>query len=352
MKKNILFLLITTIFFVACSEKKEDIKKEELIRPVKILHVQDISKTKRYLEYPGVIYPSQNTIMAFEVPGTIKKFYFKVGDNISKGDVLARLDTRNFLSNTRAAKTAMNTAKKDLQRAKNLIKSGAISQRNFDNAKLAYESRKSSYEIANKALDDTKLIADFSGVIAKKLVSDYARISPKQGILVLQDNSSLEIKIDIPEKDMVRSKGELHNLNKILNVEVFITALENKKYSALIKEVSTSANFVTRTFEATMIMKNPEHETVLPGMSAKVRVSKKIEDHNIYINSNLILNDENHKFYVWIMDENSMVKKRNITVGDFVKNKILIKSGLKNNDKIIISGLAVLSENMKVRELK
>lgn len=352
MKKNIIFLLITTIFFVSCSDKKEEIKKEELIRPVKILEVQDISKTKKYLEYPGVIYPSLNTIMAFEVPGTIKKFYFNVGDEIKKGDLLAVLDKRNFLSNERASKTAMKTAKKDLQRASNLIKSGAISQRNFDNAKLSYQAKKSSYEISKKALDDTKLIADFTGVIAKKLVSDYARISPKQGILVLQDNSSLEIKIDIPEKDMVRSKGNLHNLNKLLNIEVFITALENKKYTALIKEVSTSANSVTRTFEATLIMKNPKKETVLPGMSAKVRVSKKVENHNIYINSNLVLNDENHKFYVWIMDENQRVKRRNITVGDFIKDKLHIKSGLKNNDKIIISGLSFLREDMKVRELE
>jgi len=352
MKKTILLTALLALLFTACSKKEDKKVEEELIRPVKILAVKNIGNQKKYLEYPGVVYPSLNTIMAFEVSGTIKKFHVKVGDYINKGDVLATLDKRNFISNVKAAKAGLNSAAKDLKRAKILIKSGAISQRDFDNAKQRYENAKSKYEIHEKALEDTNLVAEFSGVIAKKMVNDFARISPKQGILLLQNNSKLEVKIDIPEKDIIKSKGDLKNVNKIINAKITITALENKHFPALIKEISTSADYTTRTFEVTLLMENPKEETVLPGMSATVRLSRKVETNAIYIPSHYVKSNETKRFYVWTLDKENKAKKTFVEVGEFNKDKLHIKKGLNKNSKIIISGLAFLYENMKVRELK
>lgn len=352
MKKTLLISALVTLIFVACNKKEEKKVEKELIRPVKILHVKNIENQKKYLEYPGVVYPSLNTIMAFEVSGTIKKFQVQVGDYINKGDVLAVLDKRNFISNVKASKTALDTASKDLKRAKILIQSGAISQRDFDNAKQRYENSKSNYEIKKKALEDTELIAEFSGVIAKKMVNDFARISPKQGILLLQNNSKLEVKIDIPEKDIIKSKGDLKNVNNIINAQITITALKNKHFPALIKEISTSADYTTRTFEVTLLMENPKEETVLPGMSATVRLSRKIETNDIYIPSRYVKSNEAKKFYVWTLNNENQAIKTFISVGEFNANKLHIKDGLNKNSKLIISGLGFLHENMKVRELK
>ena len=352
MRKSIILLSILSLLIVGCSKKEENKIIEEIVKPVKIIKVSELKEQKDFLEYPGVIYPSQNTIMAFEVPGTIKKFYFNVGEKINKGDVLAVLDKRNFNSSAKAAKATLNSSAKDLNRAKKLISSGAISQRDFDNAKQRYENSKSNYEIALKALEDTSLIAEFTGVIAKKLVSDYARISPKQGILVLQDNSRLEVKVDIPEKDMVKSKGDLKNIHKIIHAEVYITALNGKHFPASIKEISTTADYVTRTFEGTLLMENPKEETVLPGMSATVRLSKKIKSDKIYIESNLVKSNEKRKFYVWTLSPKNTAVKTFVEVGEFNASKLHIIKGLKQNDKLIITGISFLKDNMKVRELK
>ena len=352
MRKTIALILTSTILLTGCFKDKEVKEETVLIRPVKIIEVNSLVKNQDYFEYPGVIYPSQNTIMAFEVSGTIKKFNFKVGEHVKKGDVVAFLDKRDFISNAKAAKISMKTSLKDLNRAKKLISSGAISQRDYDNAALKYESSKSTYEITLKALEDTSLIAEFSGVMAKKLVNDYARISAKQEILILQDNSKLEIKIDVPEQDIVKSRGELDKLNEILKAEVFITAINNKKFDAKIKELSTTADHVTRTFEGTLVMDNPKEETVLPGMSAMVRITKKAESNKMHINSNLVKSDSNKKFYVWLMNKNDEAIKREVTVGDFYKDSLHIISGLEKNDKIITSGISFLKENMKVKELR
>lgn len=352
MKKTILLTAVLTLLFVACSKKDDNKVEKELIRPVKILVVKNIVNQKKYLEYPGVVYPSLNTIMAFEVSGSIKKFNVKVGDYINKGDVLAILDKRNFISNVKASKTALNTAFKDLKRAQILITSGAISQRDFDNAKQRYENAKSKHEIKEKALEDTELIAEFSGVIAKKMVNDFARISQKEGILLLQNNSKLEVKIDIPEKDIIKSKGDLKNVNKIINAQITITALKNKHFPALIKEISTSADYTTRTFEVTLLMENPKEETVLPGMSATVRLTRKIQTNDIYIPSHYVKSNEEKKFYVWTLNKENKAIKTFIEVGEFNADKLHIKKGLNKDSKLIITGLSYLHNNMKVRELE
>jgi multidrug resistance efflux pump len=65
----------------------------------------------------------------------------------------------------------------------------------------AVEVTEAELRVSQKAVEDTVLRAPFDGVMARKLVEDFANVNAKEPVLVFQDTSHLEIQINIPERD-------------------------------------------------------------------------------------------------------------------------------------------------------
>ncbi|MGB3751306.1 MAG: efflux RND transporter periplasmic adaptor subunit [Arcobacteraceae bacterium] len=349
----ILLSLVTVLFFTAC-ETKEDLTEEKpSVKVVKVLDLNRSVNHDNYFSYPAEIFAFQDVTMAFELDGKITDFYYKEGQRVKKGSVIAKLDDTIYKANYDASEANYNQAKLDFQRYTQLFRSKSVSKSDLDKKKQTLDVTKAKMQIAKKNLEETQLIAEFDGVVAKKMVDDFARVTEKQPIVRLQDTASYKIKFFVPENDIQLLKGEFSTSHISELVNFFITIGNDKetKYDAQLLDISTTAEKVTRTFESTLQMKHQNDITILPGMTAKVTVVvKNGEKNRVFIPFRAVFSDHTKKSFVWVIDENNRVIKQEVMLGELSDEKVEILRGVETASKIVTSGVRFLEPNDEVKE--
>ncbi|MEE9538533.1 MAG: efflux RND transporter periplasmic adaptor subunit [candidate division NC10 bacterium] len=347
--------LCVSLTAAGCSEKP--VEEGPVARPVKLLMIGG-SDSGAWVEYPGTIKAAQSADMGFEVSGRIIVRKVKEGERVKEGTVLARLDDRDYVARLDTAKANLRKAQADYRRGQSIYAEdpGAISKERLDGYRRAVEVYEAKLREAQKAVEDTVLRAPFDGVMARKLVDDFANVNAKDPVLVFQDDSHLEIQINIPERDV---SGERHHetneeVTARLEPKVVVTSLPDRSFPARVKEVTTETDPVTRTFQATLIFDNPKNVGVFPGMTAKVRIralQTRGASNRIAIPTHAAVADAKGNAYVWLVDPSSMtVNRRPVELGDMSGSDVEVKSGLTKGDMIATSGVHKLREGMAVRK--
>ncbi len=342
------------LLLAGCGGSQEE--KEAPIRPIKI-HTIGTLEPAAIREFPGTIRAYQTAEMGFEVPGRIIEFLLREGDIVEKNAVLARLDATNYRAELKVALANLEKAQADLTRSENIYKEdpGAISQDQIESDQRAVKVTQSQVEIAQKAVADTELRAPFAGVMARKLVEDFANVQAKEPVLILQDNSILEVEVAVPERDFVGRKNQnetKEEMSERLNPKVIVSAIPDREFPAVIKEYATTADPVTRTFPVKLNFDNPEDVTILPGMTARVRVV--IDPESAWsVPVTAAQADENEQPYVWKVDSESMkVSKSPVELGPLTGDRVLLTGGVEEGDLVAISGVTALREGMQVRKFE
>ena len=336
----------------ACEERV--VEQEVVVRPVKVHTIGKADASSRR-EYPGSIRAFQHADMGFEVGGRITEFYATEGDDVVQGEVLAILDPRDYEANLRATQANLRKAESDLRRSKSIYKEdpGAISTETIDTHQRAVDVAKANLAVTQKAVDDTKLRAPFSGRMARKLVEDFQNVKAKEPVLVLQDTSTLEIEINVPERDIAMGPPTREGVEATQRTEpeVIVSALPHLKFPAWIKEFASAADPITRTFSVKLNFKNVGDANILPGMTARVQVTVNPE-RAWSIPVSAALADDSGKAFVWKLDpESKSVSRAPVELGDLVNDRVRITAGLEEGDLVAISGVNQLRDDMVVRIL-
>ena len=325
-------------------------------RPVRIFEVS-AGGGGTLREFPGEIKASQNTDIAFEVAGKIIEFPVLESQRVGRGDVLAKLDGRDFQASLSAAEASTRAAKADLERYQALFKESVASKQQLEKAERNYEVFVAREQTARKALEDTVLRAPYDGVVARKLVDDFANVEAKQPVVTLQTGANLEVVVNIPEQDYARIRpgSTVADINRRIEASVVASALPDRAFPAKLKEFATTADPVTRTFAATFSFSAPDDVNVMPGMTAKVRgigaPGGGVEGTLVPVQA--VAEDEGAKPYVWVVDPSSMqVRKVFVTLGELTGSSVQVRSGLSGGDWVVTSGVHQLREGMEVRRLE
>ena len=299
--------------------------------------------------FPGKVRAVQRVNMAFQVHGIIKELNVKEGEKVEKGQVLAELDDSDFRNNLAATKAKLGEVRSNYNRISKLYKQKVIAKAKYDEVKAAFDALEANTKILEKQLKDTKLIAPFSGVIAKRYVQNHENIMAKAPILSLQDNTAIEVVIQIPESLMI--KGVEKELASSL---VIFDAAPEKKYPAKLSEASTDADPYSQTYSVVLKMQSPQDLNVLPGMTATVEIPEENKETQepITVELSAVFANSNNVNQVWRIRSDNTLELVRVEVGTIVGNKIEIKSGLNRGDRIVIAGVNLLKQGDKVRELE
>jgi RND family efflux transporter MFP subunit len=190
--------------------------------------------------------------------------------------------------------------------------------------------------------------------VARTLVEQFENVSAKQPILLLQSGSGLEMKVNIPERDVVfGGRGRnLEELNARANAEVEIAALPGRRFPARLTEFASAADPVTRTFRATVAFAQPDDAQILPGMTGKVITNPALAgagQNRYWVPSAAVAVADDGTWYVWQVDEATMqVSRVPVDVGHMSGFEIEITGALGIGDLIATSGVQHLQEGMKV----
>ncbi len=341
-----------------CSD--EVVESAPIVRPVKLLTL-GARGPGQTLEFPGTVEATQQVEMGFEVPGKVVEFPVIEGQRVETGTLLARLDLRDFESKHAGAIASYRAAQAEYARQQALFDADVAPEQTLEKAKRNAEMVAARVELTAKALEDATLRAPFPGVVARKLIDDMANVQAKQTVLIFQDDSSLEVTIDVPERIFVAATPGLSHEERTarLKPRVTLTALPGRSLPAQVKEIAATADPATRTFEARLTFDAPKETNVRPGMTATVTISvpsntgSTSTSSRFAIPASAALADENGKAYVWKVDVDAMVVSRApVVLGDLSGSDVRVESGLANGDTIAISVVHQLREGMKVRRLE
>jgi len=325
-----------------------------VVRPIKILELSG-AVGGATLEYPGSVEAALHSTMGFEVAGRMIEFPVNEGDRLKQGDVIARLDPRDYESALESSVAFRKAAKAEFERRAELFREGVDSKAVLEKAERNYDVTKASVTQDTKALEDTVLRAPFDGVVAQKLVKDFRNVQAKEAILIFEDNSSLKVEIALPEVDYVRVQPglSLEQRTERAKPEVVVSSLADRSFPARIVEMATAADPVTRTFKVTLAFDKPSDVTVETGMTAKVVIhlpNDLAAPGSVVVPSQAVRGDEAGEAYVWIIDPDSMeARRRSVEVGEVMGSQVQVLSGLDGSDQVAISGVAQLREGMRVR---
>jgi RND family efflux transporter MFP subunit len=343
--------LCVAVLVAGCEKPPPETKP--LVRPVKIHTIGSLDPAS-IREYPGTIRAFQTAEMGFEVSGRVTDFFVLEGERVEKGAELAKIDPRDYAAQLAAAEAELRKARADLARSEGIFKEdpGAISKQKIDADRRGVDVAKAQLDIQNKGVEDTVLRAPFAGLMARKLVEDFANVQAKEPVLILQDMSVLEIEIDVPERDIARASGQgtVEDVTARVQPKVILSALEERSFDAWIKEFAARANPETRTFPVKLNFDRPDDANILPGMTARVRVIVNPE-RAWSVPVTAARADESGKAYVWKVDPESMTVTRvPVALGEVYGDRVQITEGVEENDKVAVSGVTQLREGTKVRE--
>ncbi len=335
----------------ACAEEVPE--PDPVVRPIKMLTIGGTAGGTR--EYPGRLRAGQQADMAFEVAGRIVEFVLREGERGSRGTVLARLDSRDYVNLLDQAKAAANNRRTYLSRIAQAHKTGAVSEQDLNDAEAQVEVADAEVKIKQKGVDDTLLRAPFDGVMSRKLVEDFANIQAKQPVLIFEDPAHMEIKVSVPERDLAGRSGVKatpEEITRRTQPKVIVTSLPDHVFPARLKELATTADPTTRTFEATFIFEPEDRVIVLPGMTAKVVLEVSGDEAaagDVLIPARAAVADESGEAAVWIVAGDGTVSMRSVTLGALRGDEVLVSAGLSNGETIAVSGITKLRPGVKVR---
>ena len=361
-------IAMLSVILAACGKKAEEAPRE-VVRPVKTTTVSaaaDISG----LTLPGTVRASQRVELAFkEVGGRLIELPIegREGQEVKQGELLARIDPKDFETNLRnvqgrlkEAVASLNLAKSEFARVKRIQKQdpGAVSGADVDRKREAVNamegrirSLNAEVEAAKDQLSYTYLKAPFGGRIAQRFVDNFQDVKPKQPILALEDVSQVEILIGVPENvvAVVRNTED----EKIKAAARFPTA-PGKQFELQLKEYATKADAATQTYQVVLQMPQPEDLNIFPGMTATVSLSlgsSATAESSILIPAIAVVAKPDGTSFVWEVDSKDMtVHQRDVKVGAISGSEnIQIKDGLKGGETIVVAGVLKLQEGLKVR---
>ncbi len=354
---RVLVVILAAFVLVACGDEAPTEKK--IVRPIKLMTVV-VGGAGTTLSYPGQVSATQSVELGFEVPGKIKELPITDGMKVKKGDLLGRLDDTDYVAARNAAEATRKAAQSAYDRAKRIFDQGAGSQAEVDSTLRDFDVANEDLKQAQKALNDTVLKAFFTGTVAKRIAENFQNVQAKQPIVLLEDKSSLELDINVPEQDFARLTPGLTLEQRTENIkpEIEVSAIPGRKFPATLKSFKTTADPVTRTYYATFAFANPADVLVLPGMTARVLLhpsaaqQKATGRGGTLIPAAAVVVDTDGTAYIWRYDPgSSQVSRATVTIGYMTGANILVRSGLQDGDQIAVSGAAHLHEGMKVRPL-
>lgn len=295
---------------------------------VKIMKVANHSEDENS-DYSGTVEAENGTSLSFSVMGTVDKVYINLGERVSKGQLIASLNTASLQSSYNAAKATLQQAEDAWKRLKELHDKGSLPEIKWVETQSSLQQARAAEEIARKSLNDCKLYAPFSGVIAEKNIEVGQNVTPGIPVAKLVTTRLLKIKIAVPET-------EIADITLGQKAQVSVPALNNRTFEATVTEKGVVANPLSRSYDVKMRITDTGKD-LMPGMVTKVILSKGKTVMQYILPANIIQLDENNQSFVWV-NKDGKAEKRTITCGEITPTGITVIAGLDNNDQIIVEG--------------
>lgn len=271
--------------------------------------------------------------------GVVKALYVKQGDNVRKGQILARLDDQLIRQQIEPLRVQLTTAEDVLRRTQNLWNNGIGTYQQVLSAKTQVETLKKQIGIIQKQASLMTVVAPTSGVadqVNVRVGETFIGTSAMGPQIRIVNTNNLKIVAEVPE-------NYLGKIGKGSRLQVELPNL-NRTIEATVNVVGKTIDPARRTFYVEAPI--PSHPDFKPNQIATVKVQDYSVASAITIPVNVLQNDDRGKFVMVATNEKGklIARKRYVTVGELYGDKLEVKSGLIPSESLVIEGFQNLYE--------
>ncbi|MGF1750374.1 MULTISPECIES: efflux RND transporter periplasmic adaptor subunit [Vibrio] len=340
-------LSLSGLLLTGCQPESKPHALEPAIRPALIETVT--RQSNEHLSFNGVVRAAERADLSFRVGGRLTEILAQEGDRVVKGQLLAKLDSRDAEIALASAQLELNNVEAEYRRARTIYdKSQAISKSSLDELTTRFNLATNRRDEAKRQLDYTRVEAPFSGVIGQKLVDNHIQVQANAAIFTLHDLQDMEVVIHIPDSVMLSGLRSTTAIGEV-------TAIPNKPFNLHLRTHATQADAISQTYAVVLGFDSLEGYRVLPGMTVKVRPTDEnnaLVDQLITLPITALVPDNQGKQFVWLVTEENQVIRRYVGVGALSQKRVEISDGLTQGDNVVIAGVSSLKDGMNIRPVK
>ncbi|MBV8135814.1 MAG: efflux RND transporter periplasmic adaptor subunit [Deltaproteobacteria bacterium] len=306
---------------------------------------------ERTAQVQGALYPRERTTLAANVDGAVVQVAADFGDRAKEGQVLMRIDPREYQLRLDSAGAAVDQARARLEnsrarfdRAQELRKQELISQQEFDQSAATLrvdeadaDSAVKAAGLAHKKLDDTIIRAPFSGSVQKRMASlgQYVTVGTQLYELIATD--PIKLRCPMPERFVPLAHPGMP-------VRLTIDAQPDLSYTGTITRIAPALDDQSRTLLVEAEVPNPQG-TLKPGYFAHVAMDLG-RDQAVFVPETAVLRYAGvARVFVVV---NGIAHSREVKTGTLMGNQIEITEGLSSGERIIVSEVDRLADGTRV----
>ncbi len=350
-------------------------------RSVRVVTVVRISATEAsvVLNASGYVVAQRRAAVASKGTGRLVDLAVREGDEVRKGQVIARLESDDVEAALAQARANVNVARSEFNRAraeyndaalsyerrKSLFEAGLVSEAEFDSAEARYrraQAAMSSAEAAIRAaeaamrgaevgLENTRIRAPFDGTVLTKNAEVGEVVAPfgssafaKAAVVTIADMDSLQVEADVSES----------NIEKVLigqSCEIILDAYPKVRYRGVVDTIVPTADRAKATV-LTKIRFIDRDEKVLPEMSAKVGFlsdpgKQEAEEPKMAVSPGALVERDGRKVAYRLVEDR--VQEVSVSVGEPLGRLLEIRSGLAPGDRVVLDPPDDLLDGQSVR---
>jgi membrane fusion protein (multidrug efflux system) len=338
----------------ACEEPPGDQSAQNAPPPSVVVAPATVEDVSERSEFIGRTEAFQLVELRARVQGFLEQVNFVEGGDVQAGDVLFRIDPREFAAAVEVAEAEVARAEatleketKDLERARTLIQRGNISKSTLDEREAATLRAKADLQAAKAALAQAQLNLDYTEIVAPNS-GRIGTASYDEGNLVGPDSGSLAtivtldpiyVTFDVDERAFLAFQKRRAETGERQKFELAIRLPDGSPYGipGRVNAISNVVDPTTGTIQVRAAFPNPD-EILLPGQFVILEAASEETQRRPTVPQSAIQENQQGRF-VLVVDEENRVSSRPVETGQRIDSRWVIESGLDEGETVIVQGV-------------
>ncbi len=342
-ERSCIAVLGLSLLLLGCEQAKSvTVAKDVQRQPVKVFEVNALASNAP-IKLIGYLDAGDRADLSFQVGGFLSKLHVTIGQEVKQGDLIAELDGEDHRLLLDIKQAEFGLAKANFLRAKRLYKQALISKDAYEHELSSYESAQASLRVARNDLNNTKIYADFDGIIAAKSVDSFQVVAPGQTIVSLVNPNIAEVKAVIPV-ELYNQLGPDELLQGRYQMQ--LAGSPSTSYEAKFKEITSQPDEDTNSYVLTLISDSLDKHGWLPGMSAEIQLQQPQTLASYQLQESVWVSKQGQAGRIFVYDPVSKAAVLTDVTLDQAGNVI---QGLAQGDLVVVAGNSQLKHGQGIR---
>jgi RND family efflux transporter MFP subunit len=300
-----------------------------------------------YVTVQGDVTTDQNIMIYPQFSGVLKDIYVKEGDQVKKGQKLAKIDDGGQSSQLEEMKAQRELAKTIFERQGRLWDENIGSEIQYLEAKTAFEQIDNAVDQMRSQLNKSVIYAPFSGKIDEVITDQGQVVSPGQTpIFRILNLGEMYVSANVPE-------NYVGNINEGSEAIVTLSAI-GKSFIGKVSQVSSNISESNRNFRVRVSIPD-SIDFVKPNLIATLKLNDYTSKQAIVIPENILQENASGQSFTFSLqmenDSIGIANFRELKLGKSYQGEIEVLEGLKATDVVVTEGARTIKKDDKVRVL-